>query len=377
MFHDGSPFTAADVKYTLERFADPEHAPYATPHAIAFGNFERVDVIDDLTAHVVTKRPEPALEAILSMPQASIFPAENAAALGPVEFGRAPVGTGPYRLSEFLPEERIVLEAFDGFWGTQPNAGRIEFRRIPELASRITALANDEVDIITHVPPDQVAAIDAAPCCDTRSILNNIFHVLYFNSQHPQLQDTQLRQALALAIDRELLVEALWGGRAEVPLGHQFRQYGTDFDATRTIPAYDPERAKALVAASSYDGTPVTLRTSSTYYTNGLLAAQAVAEMWKAVGVNVELLVDATTTSSWEETMVVNWSNPVYFTDPAGAYGVMYAPQGFRGSDRWAGDHAAYEELYDRFRFTLDAAERRALYGELLDFRAENLSFLD
>jgi peptide/nickel transport system substrate-binding protein len=78
---------------------------------------------------------------------------------------------------------------------------------------------NDEVDIITNVPPDQVATISEQGCCETRNILSNIFHVLYFNSSHPLMQDKSFRHALSLAIDRPLLVDALWGGQAEVPPG--------------------------------------------------------------------------------------------------------------------------------------------------------------
>ncbi len=367
-FHNGDAMTAEDVKFSLERFSKADYPLYETPRGIAFGNIERVEVVNPTTVRVVTVKPEPALEAILSMPQAAIIPQAYVEEIGYEAFGRTPVGTGPYRVTEFVLEERVTLAVFENFWGEQPNAGEIIFRSIPELASRITALVNDEVDIVTNVPPDQVATIEGSDCCETRDILSNIFHVLYFNSAHPLMQDKTFRQALSLAIDRQLLVDALWGGQAKVPPGHQFPQFGDIYMPDYPPPAYDPERARELLEASSYEGETITFHTASTYYTNGLLAAQAVTEMWKAIGVNTQLLVDVNTEDFWTEVMVANWSNPLYFTDPAGSYGVMYSPEGFRGSDRWTGRHDEYRALYDRFRYTLDLEERKKLYREVLGY---------
>jgi len=367
-FHNGEAMTAEDVKFSLERFSKADYPPYETPRGIAFGNIDRVEVVSPTTVRVVTAKPEPALEAILSMPQAAIIPKDYTEEIGYEAFGRAPVGTGPYRVTEFVPEERVVLAAFENFWGEQPNAAALTFRTIPELASRITALVNDEVDIVTNVPPDQVATIERSDCCETRDILSNIFHVLYFNSSHPLMQDQAFRQALSLAIDRPLLVDALWAGQAKVPPGHQFPQFGDLYMPDYPAPAYNPERARELLEASSYEGETITFHTASTYYTNGLLAAQAVTEMWKAIGVNTQLLVDVNTEDFWAEVMVANWSNPLYFTDPAGSYGVMYSPDGFRGSERWTGQHDEYRALYDRFRYTLDLEERKKLYREVLGY---------
>ena len=91
---------------------------------------------------------------------------------------------------------------------------------------------------------------------------------------------------------------------------------------------YDPERAKALLEEAGYDGTEITYDTAATYYTNGLLAAQAIMEMWAAVGVNGRVNVQDQWSGGDAEMMTRNWSNPMYFADPFGSFGVMWAPAG-------------------------------------------------
>src|SRR5262249_35789188 len=141
-------------------------------------------------------------------------------------FRLKPVGTGPYRITTFQPGETVSYERFDDYWGDAAPLDGFELRRIPELATRITALANNELDLITNVPPDQIATVDAHPNLKVESPVTPLFHLVSFNTNGPHLKDQRIRQALSLAIDRNLLNEALWGGKAVVPTTHSFPQYG-------------------------------------------------------------------------------------------------------------------------------------------------------
>lgn len=366
LFHDGSEFTAADVKFSIERLSDPDY-PSTFVYNIAFAVIEEVEIVDSHTVRLHLAKPDPAILAILSMPQAAIVPEAYTREVGFDAFGQAPIGTGPYKLVSFTPGDIAVVERFDGFWGEAAPAERITFRAIPELVTRMTALSNGEVDIITHVPTDQVATINNLSCCAVEGLLTPLFHVLYLNPRNPAIADARVRQALSLAIDRELLNQAFWGGGAVVPHGHQFPLYRDYYDENRPAMQYDPERARQLLAEAGYAGEPVTFGIQDGYYTNGLLTAQAVVEMWQAVGFEASVHLNPETPITDINNTVRAWSNPVYFADPAGSYGVMYAPEGI-ARITWTGEHPEYAEMYEAFRWEQDPDARRALYGQVLDY---------
>ena len=139
-----------------------------------------------------------------------------------------------------------------------------------------------------------------------------------------------------MAIDRNLLNEALWGGKAVVPNTHTYPQFGALYMPELKTFEYDPEKAKNLLAEAGYDGSPIRFDTDPVYYTNGLLAAQAIQEMWAAIGVKMR----STSTTKWTgadaDMNARNWSNPMYFADPAGSFGVMWAPKGSGTEAAWS-----------------------------------------
>lgn len=372
-FHNGAVMTAEDVKFSIERLLSGVFAPYESIRGQFFTNLERVDVVDDLTVRVVTTRPDPIILTLLSTSQAAIVPKAYVEEVGFEEFGLEPIGTGPFSVTSFTPRENATLDAFAGHWGDAPNIARVEMRAIPELSTRMTALVNDEVDLVTNIPPDQVNVIADAPCCEVREYLTPIFHVIFYDTHDEVMQDVELRRAMNLAIDRELLVQALWNGDAVVPSAHQFPQFGDLYDPDLEVLRFDPEQARTLVAESSYDGQVIPTNTYVSYYTNGSLAMQAVAEMWTSIGLNVDLQIRDRGTSDDMRARI--WSNPMYFPDPAGSYGVMWGPTGARVPQHWVPAHPEYDAIYERFRFSPEPAQRRAAYRELMEIWEEEAPF--
>ena len=376
-FHNGDEMTADDVVFSLNRMFQATFPPYVVRAKDRFANFTGAEKVDTHTIRIHVEREEPLWETLISMQQAMIIPEAYTKALtGDPEvaedsdfeaFSLAPVGTGPYKIASFQPGEKLVWERFDGFWGQPAPLERATVVQIAETASRITALKTGEADIVTNVAPDQLSLIDSDPTLKTEGSATALFHVMIMNQNHPKLQDPRIRQALSLAIDRDALNEALWLGKAVVPSTHTMAEMGALHQPDLVTFDYDPERAKALLQEAGYDGFEITYDTAATYYTNGLLAAQAIMEMWAAVGVNGRVNVQDQWSGGDAEMMTRNWSNPMYFADPFGSFGVMWAPAGPSESEGRFNTDAEYAEKWDRFRFSSDVEARKAAYAELME----------
>ncbi|MGR3801984.1 ABC transporter substrate-binding protein [Marinibacterium profundimaris] len=376
-FHNGDEMTADDVVFSLNRMFQATFPPYVVRAKDRFGNFTGAEKVDDYTIRIHSERPEPLWETLISMQQAMIIPEAYTKALtGDPDvaedsdfeaFSLAPVGTGPYKVASFQPGEKLVWERFDDFWGAPAPLERATVVQIAETASRVTALKTGEADIITNVAPDQLSLIDDDPNLKTEGSATALFHVMIMNQNHPVLEDPRIRQAMSLAIDRDALNEALWLGKAIVPSTHTMAEMGALHQPGLVTFEYDPERAKALLEEAGYDGTEITYDTAATYYTNGLLAAQAIMEMWAAVGINGRVNVQDQWSGNDPELMARNWSNPMYFADPFGSFGVMWAPEGPSESEGRFNTDAEYAEKWDRFRFSTDVEARKAAYVELME----------
>ena len=390
LFHNGDPMTADDVVFSLDRMFHPTFAPYVTRSREYFSNMEKAEKVDDYTVRVHTKRPDPILLTLLNVQQSMIVPGKYIKGLtGSPDvaedsdfeaFGLKPVGTGPYAVTEFVPGQKLVWERFDRYWGERPDLEKATITRINEMAARITALKNGEVDIITNVPPDQIGTIERDPELKVEGMQTPIFHVAFFKTNNPKLADKRLRQALCLAIDRDLLNEALWHGKARVPEYHTFPQFGKLYDPSWRTIEYNPEKARQLLKEAGYDGTPIRFDTQATYYTNGLLAVQAICEMWAEVGVTMEINVLDRWTGDDEDMEARIWSNPLYFPDPVGSYGTMWSPTGARITAKsWEPakpkGYSSYEELWNNFRYSMDTAERLKYYREIMEYIAEEAPF--
>jgi len=376
-FQNGEPMTADDVVFSLNRMYQATFPPYQVRSRDRLENFASAEKVDDLTVRVHARRPEPLWETLLNLQQVFIIPEDYTKALSGdpkvaedsdyEAFSLAPVGTGPYRVAEFVPGEKLVWERHDGFWGEKAPLDRVTVKLVPEVASRLTALKTGEADIVTNIAPDQLALIESEPGMHAAGSATALFHVMIMNVNHPRLKDPRIRQALSLAVDRDALNEALWLGKAVVPSTHTMEEFGALYMPELKTFGYDPEKARALLAEAGYDGSEITFDTDPVYYTNGLLAAQAIQEMWAAVGVKSRIDVDSKWTGDDPEMMARNWSNPMYFADPFGSFGVMWAPGGPSQSEGRFNTDAAYAASWDRFRYSGEVAVRKAAYGELME----------
>src|SRR5690606_30407 len=249
LFHDGSPLTAEDVVFSFgpERRTDPDSPGYGTAQQF-LNTIESVEALDERTVRVVSSVEDPTLELRLTAWGAQIVSKAAFEAAGGFEgFAQAPVGTGPFRVAS-LSADAVELEAFADYWGGRPDIDRLIFRQAPELSSRIAGLVSGDFDIIVDVPADQFAPITSQD--DLEIVGGDVasIRVIKFDTRNETLADPRIRKALARAIDRKAIVDALWAGLVSIPNGHQLPTFGTLYDPNRTDWSYDPDEARKLMA---------------------------------------------------------------------------------------------------------------------------------
>jgi peptide/nickel transport system substrate-binding protein len=372
-FHNGDELTADDVAYTFRQgrlWGDKPQIPAGKAY---FGVLESCEAIDRYTVRFRTRVPDVMLEQRLASWCAWIVNKRAYEEMGFDAYSRKPVATGPYRVVSHNQSDATVLEAFDDYFLGRPTAQRVFFRAVPELAARIAGLVSGEFDLITNIPPDQVSVIEKYKDIDVRSVVLANSHVLIFDNRDPVLADKRVRQALAFAIDRQKLVDTLWLGRANVPPGHNYPEYGAMFVEGRKLP-FAPEKARALLKEAGYGGQKIVYRTQAAYYTNALEAAQIMIEMWKTVGINAELQVVETSSQMREkDAQISNWSNSTRFPDPLGALWLAWGPSGeAQAPGYWSADSAKeFNEAGRMLESETDPAKRKALFARMLDLWEE------
>lgn len=284
VFHNGETMTADDAAFSLNRLVFGEQQSAIRSLFAPF--IASIEATGDLELTITTLAPDPLLPLRLSTPFSAIMPRAYVEATDFEALQTAPIGAGPYRVQELIAGDRLVLVRHDAYWMGAPEASEVVVRLIPETSTRVAALQAGEVDFITTVSPDLVDVLDgqADLRVDTVPVYN--FMLIYFNTKMGVTQDPLIRQALALAIDREAIAEALWGSRVRV-MNDYYLPGEFAYDPERPIFAYDPERAQALLAEAGYAGEELPFTPPSSYYTNGQLVTDAISEMWKAVGINV------------------------------------------------------------------------------------------
>src|SRR5215213_3376614 len=237
----------------------------------------------------------------------------------------------PLQGREFVPDQSLMMDAHEDYWGGQPPLKSVRLVVVPEVATRINGLLAGQFDFICDVPPDPIPGIEKNPKFEVlgSTIVNHRLTV--FDKNHPRLVDPRIRLAFTHAIDRKAIVEALWSDRTRVPAGLQWEFYGPMFVENWTVPAYDPAKARQLLKDANYKGEPIPYRLLSNYYTNQVATAQVLVEMWRQVGLNVPIEMKENWQQIFEgngQRAVRDWSNSAGYNDPISSIVAQHGPQG-------------------------------------------------
>jgi peptide/nickel transport system substrate-binding protein len=395
-WHDGKPFTARDVAFTFYSVLDPK---VTTPHRAYFDALagfpeltakenpkkpeelavRPIEVVDDHTVRFRLRYPSGSFLAVLVNPRAGIVPEHllKGADLNTAEFNRKPVGTGPFKLVEWRRGERIVLEANEKYHGGRPALNRVLFRIIPDAVVLLQELRSGGVDLMENPPLTEVARLKQTPGLRVITADNTSYTYLGWRQDLAPFTDLRVRRALNHAIDVPSMIKEVLQGYA-APATGQFPPSSWAYDPSVKPYAYDPARAKALLADAGFkpgadgiltkDGKPFTFTIRHDVANQTVKdTAVIVQEYLKRVGVDARLepldwptFVKKLFASEFEG-IVVNWTNH-HDPDPF-AYTIWHSSQ-------WKGRNFAHyknprvDELLEQARRTAVVAERKKAYAE-------------
>ncbi len=303
VFHDGTPVTAADVRFSLERMPNVPNSP--APFVRLAGTVAEIIVVDDLTIRLRTRSFDPALP--LHAMSAYIVSARAAANATTADFnsGRAAIGSGPYRFVEWVPGERLVLARNPRWWGPAQPFERVTIRPIANDAARLAALLAGDVHMIDAVPPGETERLRANANVAVWAAGSSRMIYLGLEQEAEQvasitdqagaplprnpLKDVRVRRAIALAINRPAIVERLLQGAGE-PAGQMVPRGMVGWDPEIAPPRFDPDEAKRLLAEAGYpQGFRITLTAPNNRYVEDSRTAQTVAQFLSRVGINTRV----------------------------------------------------------------------------------------
>ena len=268
-FHDGNLFDAEAVKFNIERMTNPK-APQYDPEAAQYSSFiwsyfKRVEVVDLLTVKIHLS--EPFADFLAQLTEGGLGCARMLSPYfwkkhGELGIKGHPIGTGPFKFVEKGKKGELVLEKNYDYWGELPFLDKLVFKPMPEPATRVAALQVGEVDMIFVPPPDTIQILKKSGFSVVQgSVPHNWFMCL--NMKHPKMQDSRVRKAINMAIDKKGIAKRLLKGTAKVARGLQAPgcpSYDPDFIDYE----YNPKRAKRLLADAGYpDGFKMTFQTST------------------------------------------------------------------------------------------------------------------
>lgn len=283
VFHDGQEMTASDVAFTMRRIVNDDVGP---PSDQAFGvpNITGAEALDDTTVRIDHPDVSPALAEfqygqfirVLSEEWVNSISADNigeqGAIVGP-DSADAFNGTGPYEVVEYVPDERIVMEEFDDYWGEVPPIQEVTWNENNDPGGRVDALQAGETDIIDQVPPDSVNNVNEGDGTEVRNetSLRSIFLVM--KEGHEPFDSREFRRAMNFAVDNQGIIDSVLNG-----FGAPMTQMHSEdvFGADPSLEPYeqDVEMAESLVEESGYAGVDIELAVGAGRYLND----QAVAE---------------------------------------------------------------------------------------------------
>jgi peptide/nickel transport system substrate-binding protein len=376
-FHDGRSMTSADVVWTFGSILD---GTVTTPKKGALPRLQQVIAVDPLTVDFLLDQPFGAMLADLTS-YMGIIPAGST----PEENDHRLIGTGPFRVVDRQPD-RVSLEAFEGYWRGRPPMDEVLIRTVPDATVRALELRKGSVHLVVNdLAPDVVVAFQKDPRFRVVSDPGSNYAYMGINFEDPLLARLEVRRAMAMAIDRDLLVESLWRGMAQVT-ATMLRPGNWAYTEISPLP-HDPAAARALLDEAGLtdpDGAGPRPRFRLTYKTSTAeiytLQAQIIQSMLAEVGIGVEIRSHEFATFYNDikngnfQIFTLVWNGIIDPNIYALTLHSERAPP--NGANRGRYSNPEFDRLVDAGAIPADPAERRPYYVAAQEIFARDLPYI-
>ena len=354
--HDGTPVTAEDVKYSLDIYRQDGSARKANTVGIT-----NVEVVNPQTVRITTDGPRPGLMANLSL--LLIFPKKAREKMGADEFGKKPVGNGPYKFVEFVRGQRLVLEANPDYYRGRVQPSRLVLRPIADPATRVAELKTGGVQIIQEPSLAQVKELQNDPNTELKLLKGGRLIIHPFNTTEPPFDDVRVRLAANYAVDRTSILQRVLENYGQLLHG-PFASAWPGYDPNLKPYPYNPAKAKQLLTEAGYpNGIEATFSITSGAFLRDRDIAEVMASQLGEVGIKVRLVPTerATLQNTWlagefKGITSVAWGTAA---DPDAMLGwTLYSRKGHKPDEKLNG-------LIDKSRKTVEPERRVAVLKEL------------
>lgn len=366
-FHDGSDFTSEDVVYSYDRIIDEQLS-----NAWKFSSVTDVSAPDDSTVVITVAQPTPNLLSNLGGFKGMAIVEQANVESGDIT--TAPVGTGPFSVSEYTAGDHITLAANPDYWGGAPELGGLEYRFISEPATALAALKAGDIDWTDVVPAQQVGDLEGDDTVTLGVTPSSDYWYLALNEAKEPWNDVRVRQAIAYAIDRDAIVQAVSYGTAalnQLAIPEQSYWY-TPYDEYST----DLDKAQALLDEAGFTGGTLDMLATSDY-PETVTAAQIIAANLEPLGISVEIRQPDFSTWLDEQNsgnfdmLMMGWLGNI---DPDDFYYSQHHSEGTSNAQKYS--NAEVDELLDAARVETDQDTRKGLYGEAATIIADEASYI-
>lgn len=364
-FHDGSEMTADDVKFTIERLQSEK---YNSPNKGKVSAVQEVKILDPYSVEIVTKQPFAPLLTFLTNARTGtqIVPRKVVEAVGDDAFGRAPIGTGGYKLKAWKANESVSLVAHDGYFVKgQPSVASVEIPLIAEESSGVTALKGGQIDLTSTAPFADVPALEQDKTIKVLRQPGMNCRFISMNHRKPPFDDVHFRRAVSMAYDRGAMVKVVLFGEGVPSQGLIPPSLAYAYDTKpRETAQFNAERAKAELAKSKYAsgfGEIPTLTWGSSWWKR--IVEVFALQVNQTLGTKFTVEVNEANTVFQRQksgdflASVWGWLGPV---DPDEYIGEILSTKGWRNFYGYS--NAKLDELTEQGRAELDLKKRGEIY---------------
>ena len=368
-FHNGREMTAEDVKYSFERLLAKETA---SPRAKDFAVVKSISAPDARTVVFELNKPQAPFLSNLAYGWAAIVPKEAVDTLRD-----KPVGTGPFKVVEWVKDSHVTLERFDGYFVEGvPYLDKAIFRVITDPAARLAALRAREVDVIPELPAQEVAAVRKDPNLTIVEVPFNGIQYIAINNKVAPFDNVKVRQALNYAVDRRAVIETAQFGVGVPIASHMPPATSYYVDLTGKYP-YDPDKAKQLLAEAGLPNGFETTMILPQPYDFHIRNGQVVADQLSKVGIKVKL-----ETMEWGTWLSQVYNGRQYAMTAIGATGrldpdpflnayVSTSPENFRNYK-----NDKFDQLAAQGAVESDPQKRREIYAQMQTLLADDAALI-